>query len=186
MSNQKLKRISVHIVLLIVLISSQIFISASPAQALCARLDPNPKTVIIKPGESVNITISVSTALNIDYGTEVFRATGLPPNTDASFSPSTIPYQNGYQGTAYLTIKTSSNTPEGTYKVTIHLIGSGPDSGEGNTATITLIVSSTSPTTTITTPAETVQTSINTTLLYIIIGIVLIIVIIILIIVRRH
>jgi len=121
MLNQKLKTSTLKAGrgLLIMLILFQILIiSTSPAQAFCVRLDPNPKTLTIKPGESVNITISISTALNIDYGTEVFKATGLPPNTDALFSPSTIPYQNGYQGTAYLIIKTSPNTPEGTYKGT--------------------------------------------------------------------
>jgi uncharacterized membrane protein len=167
----------------------QIAVSVSPAQAFCVKLDPNPKTITIKPGESVNITISISTALNIDYGTEVFKATGLPLNTEYAFSPSTIPYQNGYQGTAYLTIKTSQNTPEGTYQVTIHLIGSGPDSGEGNTATITLIITSTSPTTTITpTTTPTVQVNtLSTALLYIIIGIILVIIAVIIItIIRRH
>ncbi len=171
--------------LMIFILLQTLIISVNTVQAFCVKLDPNPKTIIVKPGESVNVTIGVSTAVNIDYGTEVFKATGLPLYTDVKFTPSTIPYKNGYQGTAYLTIKTSQNTPEGTYQVTIHLIGSGPDSGEGNTATITLIVSSTSQSISTTT-----QTSISSpitmdTFLYVIISILIVLIIAIIILKRR-
>ncbi|MGC8948245.1 MAG: hypothetical protein ACP5OK_02770 [Thermoprotei archaeon] len=188
MIKQKLNNRSlffIRLTLLTLLLLSQILIlSAISVQAFCAKLDPNPATITIEPGESANITISVSTTLNINYGTEKFSATGLPPNTNASFSPSEIPYNNGYQGTAHLIIKTSSNTPRGTYTVTIHLVGSGPDSFPGNTATITLIVgapsSPTSPT--ITQTASQIQQS-NT--LYIIVIVIIIVVISVLIFLSR-
>ncbi|MEM3832587.1 MAG: hypothetical protein QW128_03175 [Thermoprotei archaeon] len=155
-----------------------LILSPISTQAFCVNLDPNPKTITIEPGESANITISISTALNINYGTEKFSATGLPPNTDALFSPSEIPYNNGYQGIAHLTIRSSSNTPKGTYTVTIHLVGSGPDSFPGNTATITLIVgkpsSPTSPTTTQTTfPSSSLFLYIISIIIIVVIGVII-------------
>jgi uncharacterized membrane protein len=116
---------------------------AAPVQAFCVTLTPSSSTVNIDPGGQATVQISVATAVNFDYGTESFSLTGAPQGVSGSFNPSTIPYNGGYSGTATLTLSADNSTQAGSYSVTIHLIGNGPDSGQGNTASISLAVSST-------------------------------------------
>jgi hypothetical protein len=135
---------------LVVLVLSLLF--ATPVQAFCVKLSPSPANVTLAPGASASVTITVSTAVNFNYGTETFSATGLPQGVTAAFSPSTIAYSgssgyygsggSGYSGSSTLTLTADSNATAGTFPVTLHLVGNGPDSGEGNTATITVAVSS--------------------------------------------
>jgi hypothetical protein len=125
---------------------------AMPVQAYCVKLSPSPSNVTLSPGGSASVTITVSTVVNFDYGTETFSATGLPQGVSSAFSPSTMAYSGsggyygggsgGYSGTSTLTLTADKSTPAGTYTVTLHLVGNGPDSGEGNTATITVAVGS--------------------------------------------
>jgi hypothetical protein len=139
---------------LIVLVLSLSF--AAPVQAFCVTLSPSPTNVSLAPGQSATVTISVSTAVNFDYGTETFSATGLPQDVTTAFAPSTIDYtggggggygggSGGYSGTSTLTLTASNMVAPGSYQVTLHLVGNGPDSGQGNVATITLVVSQPTP-----------------------------------------
>jgi uncharacterized membrane protein len=128
---------------LIVLVLSLSF--AAPVQGFCVALLPSPGTVTLSPGQTTTVSIGITTTVNFDYGTETFSATGLPQQVTATFSPSTIPYNNGYSGTSTLTLNAGSDAPVDTYIVTLHLVGNGPDSGAGNTATITVVVSQPTP-----------------------------------------
>jgi uncharacterized membrane protein len=126
---------------LLVLVVSLSF--AMPVQAFCVSLTPSSNTVNIDPGGQATVQVSVSTTVNFDYGTETFSLTGAPQGVSGTFNPSTIPYSGGYSGMSTLTLTADNITQAGTYSVTIHLIGNGPDSGQGNTASISLAVSST-------------------------------------------
>jgi hypothetical protein len=86
----------------VTLIVSSFSISASPSSRTVTR------------GNSTSYTVSVA-AINGFNGAVTFRVRGLPSNSSASFSPSSVTGQ----GTSTMTISTSGATSTGTFSLRI-------------------------------------------------------------------
>lgn len=103
----------------VTLVVSSFSISASPSSRMVTR------------GTSTSYTVSVA-AINGFNGAVSFRVRGLPSNSSASFSPSSVTGQ----GTSTMTISTSSATSTGTFSLRIR----GSSGGVTRSATVQLVV----------------------------------------------
>ncbi|HEV2352145.1 MAG TPA: hypothetical protein VG028_20115 [Terriglobia bacterium] len=90
-----------------------------------------PTSQTIKRGSTATYTVSVTGAGGFS-GTVSFSASGLPPRSSASFSPSSVTGS----GTSTLSIKTNKRTTAGTYTLTI----TGTSGGLSHSALVTLVV----------------------------------------------
>lgn len=96
-------------------------------------LDVNPILTIITQGQSAQFTVSATYSGGFGGPVSGFQVSGLPSGASPSFSASSIsPSSNNTQ----LLITTSSNTPAGSYPVTISGIGGGNTRSRNITLTI--------------------------------------------------
>ncbi len=100
---------------------STFFISASPASQ------------IVGAGAATNYSVTLGTNTGFS-GSVTFSLSGLPANATANFIPPLL----GAPGSSSLNVNTATNTPSGTYILTI----SGSNSAGTNTAFVSLSVSS--------------------------------------------
>ncbi|MFZ3215816.1 MAG: hypothetical protein WA192_07135 [Candidatus Acidiferrales bacterium] len=98
-------------------------------------LSATPGTQTVNPGSSVPYTVS-TTAVGGFSGTVGLSVTGLPTGASGTFSPTSV----SAGGSSTLTVATGSNTPVGTYALTI----TGTGANGSLTATVSLSVTSTS------------------------------------------
>jgi len=108
--------------------------SPKPTVTLAVRdfsISATPATRSIKRGFSTTYT---ATALNAFTGTVSLSVTGLPASTTGTFSPASLP---GH-GSSTLTVKTTKQTPVGTYTLTIK----GTSGSRSHSTTVSLTVTS--------------------------------------------
>ena len=96
----------------------------------------SPASQTVAPGGSTTYSVAVN-AVNGFTGSVTFAASGLPTGTTASFNPSSV---NG-SGSSTMTVNTTSQTPTGTYPITITAISGALQ----HTTQVSLVVFSTDP-----------------------------------------
>ena len=95
----------------------------------------SPNSVTVQQGFAGYST--VTTTIQGSFNSPInLSASGMPTGTTVSFNPQTIPAPGA--GTSTLTVTVGTNTPLGTYNITV----TGDDGGNQHTATLTLIVTS--------------------------------------------
>lgn len=109
-----------------------IFCCALPAQTFT--IQNRPSVAIVAPGQNVVLTPVVQGSGGYS-GTTALSVSGLPTGTSASFAPSSV---SGSWAVSVLTVTVGSNTPAGTYNITV----SGVGGGMTNTAKLALTVNS--------------------------------------------
>ena len=93
----------------------------------------SPSSVTVQQGFAGNST--VTTAILGDFNSSIdLSASGLPTGTTVSFNPPTIPAPGA--GSSAMTITVGSNTPLGTYPITV----TGNGGGDQHSATLNLTV----------------------------------------------
>jgi uncharacterized membrane protein len=99
-----------------------------------------PASQTVQPGGSTTYTVTDSPWTSV--GTSVtLSVSGLPAHATASFNPSSISTPNDTPATATLTVNTATNTPPGTYTLTLTAVDSS--FGVTRTTNVTLIVTGT-------------------------------------------
>jgi len=102
-------------------------------------ISPTPTTITVNQGQSASYTISITSVGSFSSPIQL-QATGTPPGSIGSFSPSIVTPPQGGTVTAILTVPTSLITPLGSYDVTITASSSLPQITRS--VVVTLIVTS--------------------------------------------
>lgn len=88
-------------------------------------LSSTPTTVTVNQGQTATYTIGVTSVGSFSSPISL-QASGFPPGSIGSFSPSLVTPPQGGTGTSLLTIPTSLSTPVGSYDLTITGVSSLP------------------------------------------------------------
>jgi kumamolisin len=91
----------------------------------------SPASQTVTRGNSTTYTVTVGAAGGFN-GTVTFQVRGLPSNSTASFSPTSV---TGH-GTSTMTVTTNSSTSRGTFDLRIR----GTSGGATHSATVQLVV----------------------------------------------
>ena len=110
-------------------------LNLSVTQAPSFGLSASPASVTVQQGNQGSST--VTTAVSGGFNNAIsLSATGMPSGTSVSFNPQTIPAPGA--GTSSMTITVGSNTPAGTYPITVTGTGGGIQQNTIVTLTVTV------------------------------------------------